>query len=82
MNDKEMTLIPKISKRAESLMGYSKTTVAMDLSACMMGGNKLDLEKLLSFDDTNFSHDIQGINANLNHGTYQIENQFMPRCAG
>ena len=42
MNDKEMTLIPKISKRAESLMGYSKTTVAMDHSACMMGGNKLD----------------------------------------
>ena len=37
----------------------------MDLTATHLNGNPLDFEKLLSFDEFDFFHDIDGIRDNL-----------------
>lgn len=41
----------------------------------------LDLEALLSTDDSNFAHDIIGIQQNFNRTTKQMDNCFLPRFA-
>jgi len=41
----------------------------------------LDFEKLLSFDDFNFYHDMFGIHNNLDRNTGKLKNHFVPRCA-
>lgn len=51
-----------------------KLSLAMDLEAA-----NVDLEKLSSFDDNNFMHDIYGILTNMNRRTGKLENQFLPR---
>lgn len=52
----------------------------MDLCA-VHAGCPIDIEKLLSFDDFNFAHDIGGIKKHLNRATGLLENHFLPRCA-
>ncbi len=41
----------------------------------------LNLERLMSFSDSDFFHDICGIYGNFNRKTKQMENGFLPRCA-
>jgi hypothetical protein len=41
----------------------------------------LDLDKLLTADDFNFSHDVFGIARHINRRTGEIEDFFVPRCA-
>lgn len=84
MNEKrcsEIQLIGEVAKRAESLgLGLSRITVFMDIDNAIEGGCRIDLEKLLSFDDENFAHDVMGINKNLDHTTHKMMNFFSPRC--
>jgi hypothetical protein len=40
----------------------------------------LDLEKLLSFDDFSFIHDVTGIMAHLDRSTGNLKDHFLPRC--
>ena len=40
--------------------------LAMDLEYANDNGKKLDVEKLLTFNDENFAHDILGISAHIN----------------
>ena len=54
----------------------------MNLCACHMNGCPLDLEKMLaSKDKFNLTHDIWGIDANINRKTGKLENHFWPRYA-
>jgi repressor of nif and glnA expression len=77
-NDFETML--KIAKRAEK-MGLSfsdRLTLMIDLEFATEEFN-LKLEELLKADNFNFSHDICGIQNNINRRTKKFENCFLPR---
>lgn len=77
--------IRKIALRADRLFekhtgnGGNFSTFLMDISACHKA-DPLNLDKLLAFDDSNFMHDVMGINRHLNRETLEMEDCFWPRC--
>lgn len=83
MNNKETFLkIVDIAKRAEekNLLMFDRMSLIMDLK-CVNEEFNLRLEDLLNADDFNFSHDILGIQNNLNREERKMENLFVPRFA-
>lgn len=70
----------KIAKRAAdmNLLLFDNLSLMMDLE-CVSNQYSLNLERLLEADDFNFTHDIVGIQNNLNRETKQLENCFLPR---
>lgn len=75
-----MKLISQVADRAMiALEGWSKIVIVMDLCNCIEGGCDLDLEGMLECDMYDLLHDVTGINSNLNHQTYKLENCFSPR---
>ena len=79
----EYTLINEVVNRAMKL--YQGITdemgLNMDIIAAHLNGTPLDFNKLLSFDDFNFGHDIIGIMNNINRNTGELDNCFLPRCS-
>lgn len=80
-----LRLISKIAGRAQRLFfdaGVSREHIdcMMDIEAADADVG-LDLDKLLEFDDGDFSHDVGGIARHLNHETGKLEACFLPRCA-
>ena len=53
----------------------------MDILACHLNGNPIDLTALFNADDFNFIHDVCGISININRQTGKLENHFSPRCS-
>ena len=82
MTKDEMLTISEIAKRADEkgLLMFDRTSLIMDIQAAHEQF-KLKLDKLLEADDYNFSHDIVGIQQNINRKTKEIENCFLPRYA-
>ena len=79
-NNKDSKLIVEIADRASRVgMTISKKSVEMDISAAHLNGNRLDLKKLLGFDNFNFCHDVAQINKNICHDTGKLLNCFLPR---
>lgn len=83
---KEMKFIERIVERALKLaedleFSCNKATLLMDIEACHCNGTKLDLKKLMSFDNSNFSHDVFGIRKHLDRNTGKLRDCFRPRCA-
>lgn len=75
-----MDLISKVADRALLVLeGWNKIMIVMDLSNCIEGGCDLDLEGMLTCRMADLLHDVTGINQNLNHETYKLENFFSPR---
>ena len=74
---KNMNLIPNANCKDHFCL-------AMDLEYANDNGKKLDVEKLLTFNDENFAHDILGISAHINrfYGDDQgkMLDCFEPRC--
>lgn len=56
------------------------TEIQMDLCAVCANQERLDLDKLLSFDDFNLAHDIVGINNHIDRSTGKLDPTFVPRC--
>jgi hypothetical protein len=81
VTDEEVAIISKIAQRAEKLLKRDYISVSMDITATHANGTKLDLEKLLNFDNFNFTHDIAGIENHLDRKTGKLDNRFMPRCS-
>lgn len=81
--ENEDELIIEITKRVHVLHPgvFCQLNLQMDLTACHCNGNPIDFEKLLSFDDFNFNHDIFGITNCINRRTGKLENCFVPRCS-
>jgi peroxiredoxin family protein len=82
----ETEKIHKIMLRAASLMsfelvGASRLSVSMDLTACHLNGCALDLDGLLTADKGDLVHDVGGIMHHINRKTGQLENFFCPRYA-
>ena len=82
MTKDEMLTIAEIAKRADEkgLLMFDRMSLIMDIQAAHEQF-KLKLDKLLEADDYNFSHDIVGIQQNINRKTKEIENCFLPRYA-
>lgn len=82
MTKDEMLTISEIAKRADEkgLLMFDRMSLIMDIQAAHEQF-KLKLDKLLEADDYNFSHDIVGIQQNINRKTKEIENCFLPRYA-
>ncbi|KXZ22478.1 hypothetical protein AXI58_10140 [Bacillus nakamurai] len=59
---------------------FDRMSLIMDLK-CVNEEFNLRLEDLLNADDFNFSHDILGIQNNLNREERKMENLFVPRFA-
>jgi Family of unknown function (DUF6874) len=79
-------LISQIATRAKEIARrqgteYSWHDATMDLTAAHANGNPLDLAGLLKADDYNFTHDVFGIAAHLDHETGKLTNGgvFNPR---
>ena len=73
----------KIVERANKLniidmsMKTPKFTLLIDVSEAIP---ETCLDKLLSFSDVDFTHDITGIQSNWNRQLHIMENCFIPRC--
>ena len=81
LKKEESVTILKIVVRAKKLIPELPTLdTNMDIGATHIK-NKLDLDKLLKFDDSNFLHDITGITYNIDRETGELENCFLPRCS-
>lgn len=71
-------------RRYEFLAGrstFDPQSLEMDLTATNANGCPLNFDALLTFDDFNFSHDIEGIMKHLDRRTGELQNYFLPRCA-
>ena len=74
--------IGKICKRVKSK--YPTTdllSLDMDLTTTHANGCPLDLNKLLTFPDFDFYHDIFGIITFINRKNGKLTSCFLPRCA-
>lgn len=82
MTKDEMLTIVEIAKRAEEkgLLMFDRMSLIMDIQAAHEQF-KMKLDEWLKADDLDFSHDIVGIQQNINRETKQIENCFLPRYA-
>ena len=76
-------LIIAIAKRAEEMgiLAFDRMSLTMDLEATNEEFN-LRLQELLNADDSNFAHDIVGIQNNINRETKKMGNMFVPRYSG
>lgn len=70
-----------VSRFLKENQDHERLDVMMSITATHLNGNPLDLEKLLSFDDFNFYHDIIGIINNINKNTGKLQNCFLPKCS-
>lgn len=84
---KDSRLIRAIVDRAMAIfeadpdITYSKSDCHMDIRACHVNGCELDLERLLSFPDADFGHDVFGIRRYIDRDTGKLTDYFVPRCA-
>lgn len=82
LSKKDMDFVKRVANRAVTELGIEdKQGIMMDFTACHKYGCKIDFDKLLSFDNFNFAHDVYGINRNLCHKTGKLLNCFLPRSA-
>lgn len=83
---KEFKAIGAIGQRAHDLakslhFSYPVMDAEMDVTTTNASGCPLDLERLLSFDDENFGHDVFGIRRHIDRNTGALGDFFLPRCA-
>lgn len=81
-NLKSIEIMVKIAERAESLniVMSDRISLMMDLE-CATEQFNLRLTELLEANNFNFSHDIVGIQNNINRETRKVEGVFVPRFA-
>jgi hypothetical protein len=63
------------------LTADERTTLSMDLLACHANGNPMNFQKLLSADQFNFAHDVNGISKHIDRDTGALRDHFSPRCS-
>lgn len=78
----ETKLIGEIIDRAGLEIGsFDRTTLWMDLEACISNGCPLDLARLRDAPKADFMHDISGIQHHINRQTGGLDGFFLPRTA-
>lgn len=82
VSKKEINIISRIVGRAYLQYFTSDPTgFEMDLTAIHQNDCLLDFEKLFRANDSDFVHDVCGIQNHINRKTGKLENCFLPRCA-
>jgi len=82
VSKEDLVKIGEIVEKAKTMKLVTDTlSLNMDLTTTHLNGCPLDLDKLLSFDDFDFVHDISGIQYHINRTTGELGNCFLPRCA-
>lgn len=81
-NNNEHAIVKLIVERAEEmeLLAFDRLHLFMDLD---LASEKFELrfEELLNADDVNFTHDIVGIQKNINRTKMTFKKSFVPRYA-
>lgn len=73
--------INKVVDRTDELnICTDRFTLFMDLTIAWEKLN-IDLDKLLTFKDIDFVHDIRGIQNQIDRKTKSFLNDFLPRCS-
>lgn len=82
MTREEKQTIFDIAKRADEqgLLMSDRATLVLDLTIAH-NQFKLNLNELLNADDENFTHDIVGIQKNVDRNKMEVANLFVPRYA-
>ena len=82
MKKENMQTIVKIVERADNmgLLMFDRLSLMMDMD-CAAEKFNLRLDDMLEADNFNFSHDVVGIQNNINRQTKEFENFFVPRFA-
>ena len=82
MTKDERLLAVEIAKRAEemNLLIFDRLSLIMDIEATHDEVG-LKLSELLNADDENFTHDIVGIQKNIDRTSKKMQNFFLPRYA-
>lgn len=82
MTREEKQTIFDIAKRADEqgLLMSDRVTLVLDLTIAH-NQFKLNLNELLNADDENFTHDIAGIQKNVDRNKMEVVNLFVPRYA-
>ena len=82
MNKEDKMVVVEIAKRADdmNLLVFDRMSLMMDIEA-VHGEIGLKLNDLLNADDVNFTHDIVGIQKNLDRKSKKLQNFFLPRYA-
>lgn len=81
LNNEDVQTIARITKRARNTLSIvDPMSLDMDISAAHIA-DPLDLDKLESFDDRNFAHDIYGIMRHIDRNTGKMNRCFLPRCS-
>lgn len=83
VNKEKMDVIIKIVERADEmgLLMFDRLSLLMDMEIAAEQFD-LRLDELLLANPFDFSHDIVGIENNINRETKIVENIFLPRYAG
>ena len=86
LNDQDKPLVNQIVKRAMRLAkkfkeDYRQIDCEMDITACHLNGNPLDLQKLLAAPNLDFTHDMFGIRHEIDRRTGKLSPLFSPRCS-
>lgn len=78
----EIDLMGDIAKRADemNLLMFDRMSLIMDLEVATREFN-LRLEELLNADNFNFSHDVVGIQQNIDRENVKMNGVFVPRFA-
>jgi hypothetical protein len=78
-----LRLIARIIDRADKmrLLHFDRITLMMDLE-CANNEFNLRLEDFLNADDSNFAHDIVGIQNNIDRTFKRMNKRFVPRFTG
>lgn len=81
-NKDDFMVMVEIAKRAETLnlLYFDRMSLMMDLENVHEQMN-LDLSGLLESDDSNFTHDLIGIQRHFDRATKRMMNCFVPRYA-
>ena len=82
--DREVASVNACVKRGQDLKIIprgGRLHHAMNLLAVNANGNPIDFDRLLGFDDFNFTHDVLGIDRHLDRDTGQLNNMFRPRSS-
>lgn len=79
----DMFKVLDVVKRAENMgiLQGERITAVLDIEQAH-AIYKLRLDELLAADDSNFVHDIIGIQKNIDRDTGEMDQDFLPRYAG
>ncbi len=80
-HEQALKIVARASQLGDTLCPTEKMSLEMDLIAVHCNDVQLDWEKLLSFDDGSFGHDVFGIRRYIDRDTGKLTDCFLPRCA-